>query len=219
MYNLPYHKEKNPEAVKAFIAKHPFALLTGCDSENKPAATQVPLFFEEVSGRKILRGHIMRNTAHHKAFLHNNNVLAVFTGAHCYVSGTWYSNPHTPSTWNYMSVHVKGTIRFLEGDALIDILRKTSLHFENYNEHSATFYDNLSPDFLKRVMHMIAAFEIEVTEIDNVFKLSQDRDEESFHNIIEKLRPQGENGKAIAEAMEKITGDLFPEEQQKAGGK
>ena len=36
-------------------------------------------------------------------------------------------------------------------------------------------------------MHAIVAFEIEVTEMDNVFKLSQDRDEESYHNIKEKL--------------------------------
>ncbi|MBK7408554.1 MAG: FMN-binding negative transcriptional regulator [Saprospirales bacterium] len=112
MYNLPYHKEQNEQIIKEFVGQYPFAFLTGCDSENKPVATQVPVFIEEKDGRKILRGHIMKNTDHHKAFLHNENVLAVFTGKHTYVSGTWYSNPYTASTWNYMSVHVKGIIRF-----------------------------------------------------------------------------------------------------------
>src|SRR4051812_6849949 len=106
MYDLPNHKEHNEQAIKEFTAQYPFAFLTGCDSNNKPVATQVPVFIEEKNGRKILRGHIMRNTDHHKAFVQNSNVLVVFTGKHTYVSATWYSNPNMASTWNYMSVHI-----------------------------------------------------------------------------------------------------------------
>jgi len=213
MYNLPYHKETNPEAIKDFVARYPFAFLTGCDSENKPVATQVPVFVEEKDGRKILRGHIMRNTDHHKAFLHNENVLVVFTGHHTYVSGTWYSDPYLASTWNYMSVHFKGTIRFLDEAALEDVLRKTTLHFENGNHQSTTVFDNLPLEFKQKFMHAIVAFEIEVKEMDNVFKLSQDRDAESYHNIKEKLKEQGEDGQVIAAEMEKRTGQLFPDER------
>ena len=210
MYNLPYYKEKNPAVIKEFIDQHPFAFLTGCDSENKPVATQVPVFIEEHNGRKILRGHIMRNTDHHKAFLQNNNVLVVFTGNHTYVSGTWYSDPHIASTWNYMSVHIKGILRFLDDAGLEDVLRKTTLHFENYNRESTTIFDNLPLEFKQKVMHAIVAFEVEVTGMDNVFKLSQDRDVESYHNIKEKLKWQDEDGKVIAAEMEKRTKDVFP---------
>lgn len=214
MYNLPYYKEKNPQVIKEFIDQHPFAFLTGCDHENKPVATQVPVFIEEKNGKKILRGHIMKNTDHHKAFLKNNNVLVVFTGNHTYVSGTWYSNPYIASTWNYMSVHVKGIIRFLDEAALEDVLRKVTLHFENYNHQSTTIFDNLPIEFKQKVMHAIVAFEIEILEMDNIFKLSQDRDEKSYHNIIEKLKEQGEDGKVIASEMEKRTKELFPEEEK-----
>ncbi len=212
MYNLPYHKEQNPEVIKEFIARYPFAFLSGCDAANKPVATQVPLFIEERDGKKILSGHLMKNTDHHKAFAHNPNVLAVFTGHHIYVSGTWYSNPHTPSTWNYMSIHAHGIMRFLEYDELIEMLRKTSLHFENNNPHSATIFDNLPTNYTHRLMKAIIAFEIEIIELDTVFKLSQDRDIESYHNIIEKLKQQGEDGKVIAAEMEKRTKRFFPEE-------
>lgn len=209
MYDLPYHKEKNEQVIKELIARYPFAFLAGSDSENKPVATQVPVFIEEKDGRKILRGHIMKNTDHHKAFLHNENVLVVFTGHHIYVSGTWYSNPHTPSTWNYMSVHAKGIIRFLDDAALIDALRMTSLHFENHNQQSTTIYDNLPADYTQRLMKAIVAFEIEVKEMDTVFKLSQDRDAKSYHNIIERLKEQGEAGQVIAAEMEKRTKEVF----------
>ena len=211
MYDLPYHKEKNEQIIKEFIGKYPFAFLSGCDADNKPVATQVPVFIEENDGRKILRGHIMKNTDHHKAFVHNENVLVVFTGHHIYVSGTWYSNPHTPSTWNYMSVHIKGVIRFLDDAALVDVLRITTLHFENYNQQSTTIYDNLAPEYTQKLMKAIVAFEIEVKEMDTVFKLSQDRDAKSYEHIIERLKEQGEAGQAIASEMKKRTKEVFPD--------
>lgn len=212
MYDLPYHKEQNEQVVKEFIDQHPFAFLTGCDSKNNPIATQVPIFIEERDGRKILSGHIMKNTDHHKAFLHNDNMLVVFTGSQAYVSGTWYSDPYTASTWNYMSVHAKGIIRFLDDTALEEVLRKTTLHFEDNNQHSTTVFDNLPTEFKQRVMKAIVAFEIEVIEMNNVFKLSQDRDAQSYHNIIGKLKEQGEDSRVIAAEMEKRTNELFPDD-------
>ena len=212
MYDLPEYKERNEKVIKEFIDRHPFAFVSGCDSENKPVATQVPVFIEENDGKKILRGHIMKNTDHHKAFLHNENVLVVFTGDHTYVSGTWYSNPYTPSTWNYMSVHAKGIIRFLDDDSLIDVLRMITLHFENQNINSTTIFDNLPTDYTQKLMKAIAAFEIEVKEMNHVFKLSQDRDKQSYLNIIAKLNEQGGAGKVIAAEMEKRIEDQFPDD-------
>ena len=212
MYNLLYYKEKNEQVIKEFIDGHPFAFLSGCDFENKPVATQVPVFIEEHNGRKILRGHIMKDTDHHKAFLHNKNVLVVFTSNHTYVSATWYSNPHLPSTWNYMSVQAKGIINFLDDAALEDVLRKTTLHFENHNPQSTTIFDNLPVDLREKLMKSIVAFEIEVIEMNHVFKLSQDRDYQSYLNIMEKLKEQGEDGRVIAAEMEKRINELFPDD-------
>lgn len=212
MYDLPYYKEKNEQLIREFIDRNPFAYLSGCDAENKPVATQVPVFIEERNGKKYLSGHIMKNTGHHKAFIQNENVLVVFSGKHTYVSATWYSNPHQASTWNYMSVHAKGVIRFTDDKDLIEVLRKTTLHFENYNESSTTIYDNLSPEYTSRLIHAIVAFEIEITEMDHVFKLSQDRDAKSFKNIIARLKEQNEDGRVIASEMEKRAKELFPDD-------
>ena len=52
MYDLPHHKAKNEQDIIEFVGKYPFAFLTGCDSENKPVATQVPVFIEEKMVRK-----------------------------------------------------------------------------------------------------------------------------------------------------------------------
>ncbi|MBK7408555.1 MAG: hypothetical protein IPJ40_11150 [Saprospirales bacterium] len=87
----------------------------------------------------------------------------------------------------------------------------TTLHFEDQNQQSTTVFDNLPLAFKQRVMGAIVAFEIEVKEIDTVFKLSQDRDAESYHNIIRKLREQDEDGRVIAAEMEKRAKELFPD--------
>jgi len=207
MYNLPYFKEKDQDVVIQFMRQHPFIFLTGCDKESKPVATQVPVFIDEKEGKLFLTGHIMRQTDHHRAFEQNNNVLAVFTSPHTYVSATWYDNPHQASTWNYISVHAKGLLRFRNENFLVDVLRRLTLHYENNNSGSSTIFDNLPEDYRNMLMKAIIPFEMEITEIDNVFKLSQNHNEKTYHNIIEKL--EGGDGKFIAEEMKKRTSQLF----------
>ena len=209
MYNLPYFKEEDQEVVLKFMREHPFVFLTGVNEENKPVVTQVPVFIDEKDRKLFLTGHIMRNTDHHKAFENNPNVLAVFTSPHVYVSGAWYDNPQQASTWNYMSVHAKGAIRFGNEEDLIAILKRLTLHYENNNTASTTVFDNLPSEYTGRLMKAIIAFEVEITSIENVFKLSQNRDEKSFHNIMAKLNEQGSDGKFIAEEMKKRQQQLF----------
>jgi transcriptional regulator len=209
MYNLPYYKEKDRQVILEFIHKNPFAFIAGCDESNKPIATQIPVFIEERNDKLFLTGHMMKATDHQKAFEKNPNVLCVFTGHHTYVSATWYSDPAQASTWNYMSVHVKGPLRFLDEKGLIEVLKKTSLHFENGNKASATVFDNLPADYTNRLMKAIVAFEVEVESMDHVFKLSQNRDEKSYEHIIDKLKDQDADGKTIAEEMSKRREELF----------
>jgi transcriptional regulator len=207
MYNLPYFKETDSEKIRQFMHQHPFAMLIG-SAGNMPVATQVPLLIEEKSGRLFLKGHIMRNTDHHKALEQNGNVLCVFTGAQAYVSASWYQDPHVGSTWNYMSVHAKGMLRFVDEASLIEILRQTTAHFEN-NPHSPSLFHHLPDAYVQRLVKAIAGFEIEVRASENVFKLSQNGDEESYQNIIRQLQKGDRQAQEIATEMERRSSQLF----------
>ncbi len=209
MYNLPYFKESDAAEVLQFMKDYPFVFLTGVNASGKPVATQVPVFIDERDGKLFLTGHIMRQTDHQQAFEQNNNVLAVFTGPHTYVSATWYTKA-MGSTWNYMSVHAQGTIRFGDKEELIAVLKRLTLHYENGNTASSTIFDNLPTDYTESMMKGIVPFEIEITELQHVFKLSQNRDEESYDNIIRQLKQKDDNAKAIAAIMEKRRTKLFP---------
>lgn len=208
MYNLPYFKDQDTAKVLEFVKAHPFAFLCGSDGSGKPVATQIPVFIEEREGRLYLSGHIMKKTDHHLAFLQNPNVLAVFTGAHSYVSASWYSDQQTASTWNYMSVHASGKLRFLDEAALLQVLRQTTDHFEN-NPDSPAGFDRLPAEYVKRLSAAIVAFEVEVDKLDHVFKLSQNRDHYSYDNIMAKLRQQGGEAAIVAEEMQSRKDELF----------
>lgn len=201
MYHIPYFKETDKQVVLQFMQAHPFAVLIGATSAG-PTATQVPLLIEEREEKLFLLGHFMRNTDHHKAFQQNNNALCLFAGPHAYVSASWYTEPKQASTWNYMTVQAKGILSFTDEASLRNILHKTTTLFEG-GEHTAAAYHQLSPEYIDRLVHAIVGFEIEVTGIENVFKLSQNRDAESYQNIISQLREGDGNSKAIATEMEK----------------
>jgi transcriptional regulator len=212
MYSLPYFKEPDQRVVLDFIKEHPFATLIGA-GDRGPVATQVPILTDEHRGeRLILRGHIMRNTDHHKAFQQNDEALCLFTGAHTYVSASWYSDPLTASTWNYMSVHVRGTLRFLAEPELRRLLSDLTSHFEN-DDDSPSLYRHLPDAYVGSLVKAIIAFEIEVREIDNVFKLSQNRDRSSYDTIIQKLDAKGGDARIIADEMRKRRPQLFAPKQ------
>ena len=78
-----------------------------------------------------------------------------------------------------------------------------ALYFEDQDPKSTTIYDNLPLNFKDRALELIAGFEIEIHEIDTVFKLSQDRDYESYQNIINHLKVKDESARVIAQEMEK----------------
>lgn len=208
MYNLPYFKEPDRQKIIQFIKDHPFAFLCGADAKGRPAASQVPVFIDEKDGKLFLSGHISRKTDHQRAFRENPQVLAVFTGAHSYVSASWYTDKQIASTWNYISVHARGKIVFQEEEELLKILKRTTNHFEN-NPHSGANFEDLPADYVQKMAKAIVAFEVEVEEMDHVFKLSQNRDEKSYNNIIEKLGQQDAGAKEISEIMAQRKKDVF----------
>lgn len=208
MYNLPHFKEHNAEVVMEFMKQHPFAMVIGVNEFNHPVATQIPFLIKEKNGDLFLQAHMMKQTDHHKAFEKNKNVLVVFSGAHAYVSASLYENKQQASTWNYLAVHVKGELNFLDEEELLLMLKELTAHYEN-NETSPSLYKHLPSDYVNRLSKAIVAFEIKVTSIDHVFKLSQNKDEKSYQNIMDAFNKGNSDEQSIATEMSKRKDQLF----------
>ncbi|MGZ5252896.1 MAG: FMN-binding negative transcriptional regulator, partial [Flavitalea sp.] len=156
MYNLPYFKEKDEIGLLKFMRQHDFIVLCGTGNDGIPVATQIPVFIRESDGKIFLEGHIMRNTDHHKAFIQNDHVLALFVGPHAYISSSWYENPQQASTWNYMTVHAKGKISFRDTIHLLNILKETTDHYEGMPDN----YANLPEEYIQKLVGAIVSFTI-----------------------------------------------------------
>ena len=200
MYNLSYFKTSDPQQVIRFMEQHPFAMLLGADKNNQPVATQVPVFLDERDGQPVLTGHMMKQTDHHKAFLENPDALMIFTGPHTYISASWYPDPLQASTWNYMSVHVRGKISFLDKGALLEILERTTNHFEG----NPDAFSSIPDEYIQRMAGAIVAFELKVEKVDHVFKLSQNKDPKTFQAILSQLDKGDANAMAVAREMRSV---------------
>lgn len=201
MYKFSYYTEQDQQKVIDFMKENAFALITGL-GKNYPVATQIPLAIKAIDGKLFLEGHMMRKTDHHLVFEKNNNVLVLFTGPHCFVNANWYTDPHIGSTWNYMTVHAKGKITFTDEKGTRNAVKALSDKYAGTTSQSA--FDNLPAAYIDHMVKAIVGFSIEVEDLDNVFKLSQNRDEASQRNIIEQLRKRSDgNSVAIADEMEK----------------
>ncbi|MFN8244543.1 MAG: FMN-binding negative transcriptional regulator [Ferruginibacter sp.] len=201
MYKLPYYTEPDSDTLFAFMERHPFAIITG-QGENGPVATHVPLAVERTAtGSLLLSGHIMHKTDHYLAFEKEPEVLVIFTGPHCYVSASWYTNPAVGSTWNYMTVHAYGKISFTGEAGTRAVLKAVTERFEG--TESAASFDRLPDEYISQMLKAITGFTIEVERLENVFKLSQNRDIASQQTIITRLKARAdENSVAIAREME-----------------
>jgi transcriptional regulator len=203
MYDIPYFKADHPEEVLSFMKAHPFALICGADGNGLPVATQIPFLFEQRGDQLFLQGHVMKKQDHTRAFYQNPHVLIVFTGAHSYVSASWYEHQQVASTWNYQSVQAAGKIQFRDEAFLLQLLTRLTERFESPG--SPALVQEMDPAYVEQMMQAIVGFEVEVHSIRHVFKLSQNRDEKSRANIISRLGEQ----EGVAREMGRIMKEKY----------
>jgi transcriptional regulator len=202
MYNISYFKANNQEEVFAFMQANPFVTICGVDENGLPIAAQVPILIKQEDDQLMISGHLMRKQDHTNAFEKNNDVLVIFSAPSAFVSASWYKEKGIASTWNYQTVHVIGKMKMKDDAHLYQLLTDLTMHFEK-DPNAPTQIKNLDPEYVQQNMKAIVSFDIEVTELKNVFKLSQNRDEESHQNIQKELSKGDAACQYMAAAMKR----------------
>ena len=198
MYTPDIYKNENQEEIKKFLNDHGFGILVN-QTNGKLWATHIPLLLQtRDDGKTILEGHISKENLQWEGFKENDQVLAVISGPHSYISSSWYDHENVP-TWNYIAVHVYGKIKIIEGDAVIQSLKNLTNKYEMKSENPVRI-ENLSEKTMMQSRGVVA-FEIEITEIQATRKMSQNRDAKNYNTIISELE-KTELPEAIATAAE-----------------
>ncbi|PKB17551.1 FMN-binding negative transcriptional regulator [Flavobacterium sp. 5] len=198
MYTPDLYKNEDPESIRTFLKGNSFGILIN-QTNGKLCATHIPIELEiNPDGKEILQGHISKLNPQAEGFAENDQVLAVFTGPHSYISSSWYDHENVP-TWNYLAVHVYGRIKIVDEAAAIESLKKLVDKYEA-NSVNPVRVEDLSAKTMREAKGIIA-FEIEIDEIQATKKMSQNRDAKNYANIITELE-KTKNPQSLAVAKE-----------------
>lgn len=205
MYIPKLYKQTDLDAAKQYIKENSFGVLITTQENGAPWATHIPMELRQnAEGKDILVGHISKANPQWKSFEHQTQVLTIFSAHHSYVSSSWYNHSTTVPTWNYVAVHAYGTIKILSEDELYQSLVRLVDKYEQVAKEPIAL-DKLPEKMVKRELRGIVGFEIEITEMHAKQKLSQNRHEEDYKNIINELRNLGDaNSEGIADKMENL---------------
>lgn len=201
MYIPKYFQVTDMDEVLDFIQSNSFGTLVTTE-QGTPIATHLPLALHKQGDDYYITGHMAYANPQWKTFeVENENVLVMFQGPHAYVSSSWYKDENVP-TWNYQAVHVYGTASIMSEQELEEDL---SLLLQKYEHHrkNAALWENLSTQTKKQIKGIVG-FKIKVQEIQAADKLSQNRNEEDYHNIVNKLSEEKDvNSEQMAQLMER----------------
>ncbi|WNS78490.1 FMN-binding negative transcriptional regulator [Domibacillus sp. DTU_2020_1001157_1_SI_ALB_TIR_016] len=200
MYIPKYFKVTNIGEIWGFVQKNSFGTIV-TTKQGIPIATHLPLGLSKKGDDYYITGHMAYGNPQWRTFETSENVLVMFQGPHAYISSSWYGHEEVP-TWNYQAVHVYGKASILEKNEVIEELTIMLKKYEE-NRKNPVLWDKLSPQLLESEMKGIVGFKIKVGEIQAAYKLSQNRNETDYMNIIDKLQNEGDpNSKQMAELME-----------------
>ena len=167
MYPPQKHQDNEINHMVDVIKTYPLATLISVEN-NQPIITHLPLVYED--GKLI--GHIDIYNPQAELLKGNNDVTIIFAGPECYISPSIYATTQLP-TWNYIKVHIRGKVKAIESKVALKQSLITMTEFLEAPEHKYI----LEPDNprLDKNLDYIKMFEIEITDWEGKFKLSQNK--------------------------------------------
>jgi transcriptional regulator len=192
-------KVEDRQRLLKFIEENSFGILFSHDEEG-PQATHLPFILRDKDKPELI-GHIAKANPQWKN-LDGKKGLAVFSGPHSYISASWYKEKKNVPTWNYVAVHVQGTIEILtEGKELLSILQQSVDFYENGFENPWKMEDET--ETVSRLLNGIVGFRMKIDTIEGKWKLNQNKSTENKIEVIKNLRKQDVyDSHEIADLME-----------------
>ena len=194
-YPPPHHQDNHRKHLIEVIKTYPLATVISV-KDDIPLITRLPLIMNEM-GKLI--GHIDIYNPQTPLLKNNNDVTLIFSGPQCYISPTVYTTTQLP-TWNYIKVHLKGTVKAIESKEALKQSLITMTEFLEAPEHKYVLEPN-NPR-LEANLDYIKMFEITITDWEGKFKLSQDKKTADTRNAKNELIQK--NQESIKAFLDKV---------------
>jgi transcriptional regulator len=199
MHPNPAFRQEPRDRNLAFARARGFGILS-LNGPEGPLAAHVPFLLNADASFAEL--HLARSNPIARAGLPAPALLAV-AGPDTYISPDWYGPhdqvPDQVPTWNYVAVHLRGTLEALPEDAL-------RLHVDALSaEHEGRIADKrpwtsakMTEGAMPRMLRMILPFRFRVTSVDGTWKLNQNKTPEVRARAAEVLAQGNASAREIA---------------------
>ncbi|NRB25967.1 FMN-binding negative transcriptional regulator [Shewanella sp.] len=183
-------KQNDDSQLMAIMREYPFATLI-TNTESGVEATHLPVVFKESEGKFTILAHIARANKLWESVKDGSEILLIFNGPNCYISPNYYptkkeSGKAVP-TWNYVVVHVKGNISFINDTQWIYNMID-SLTEEHESKQDVPWSMSDAPTtYINKMLPAIVGIEISVSSIEGQWKLSQNQPEINKLGVIQEL--------------------------------
>jgi transcriptional regulator len=205
MLYTPAHFAVEQRAIAAALMRaHPLATLITQDAEG-PAVSHVPLLFDERDGQQFLLGHLARANPHWKTWPEGGRAIAIFHGPDAYISPSHYSVRKAVPTWNYVVVHVHGTIAVMHDSEAKERVLKALIDAHDVPYRAQ--WNELDVSYREGMKQGIVAFTIAVERVDAKFKLSQNRPPLDRERVLRAMQAGDSRSRELADWMQRLVPD------------
>lgn len=186
MYTPAAFKPDDTRRLHALMRRFPFALLLTAH-HGDIAATHLPFMVDEKRDKYgLLLAHMARANPHWKLFDGRRESLVVFTGAHAYISPSWYESPVTVPTWNYAVVHAHGRPVIVSDKVRVRAMLEKLVAIHEADVHPP-WSTAQAGDYIDDQINYIVAFEIEIARLEGKFKFNQNRSRADQQGVVRAL--------------------------------
>jgi transcriptional regulator len=155
----------------------------------------------------VLYGHVARANPHWQS-LSDGEVLAIFQGPHAYISPAWYPSKREHGrvvpTWDYIAVHAQGHARVFDDAQSLRKLLDALTQQQESSRPTPWKVSDAPDDYIEDAMRAIVGFELTLTRIEGIWKVSQNRPAADRAGAATGLREGGPLDREVADWIERL---------------
>ncbi len=209
MHPNPAFRQETNERHFSFAAQTGFGMLcVNAEAGKAPLLAHVPFLLSP--DRTFAELHLARGNAIVKARTDALPATIAIQGPHGYISPDWYETAQQVPTWNYVAVHLTGTLIRLAQDEIRRIVDELSAHFEAQIEGKAPWDSGkMSAEAIEKMLIQIVPFRFDIEAVDGTWKLNQNKTASARMGAAARLRasPLGQETAALAALMQDAGSD------------
>lgn len=144
--------------------------------EAGPLISHIPFLLSEDG--KALEAHLVRSNPIIRLLDTPVSAVLAISGPDAYISPDWYETENQVPTWNYVAVHLRGTLKRLPETELHSVLSRLSQFMETRLLPKKPWTsDKMNRETYSKMQRQIVPIAMEIADIQGTWKLSQNKPE------------------------------------------